>query len=75
MRRLSSVIEQMLQVIPEEKVSLRDELLEIENFAHYIPPELDSYLYQETMNLLFDNLDNESADWKFQVLLIWRNEI
>lgn len=73
-RRLSTVIDDMLKVIPSQEVNFISSLESVRNELKYAAPEIEGRYFQSVMNTMYENLgpiDELNEDWKKEVTIIF----
>ena len=77
MRNLYDVIRKILEVIPETEIKLIIDLRKVRNSLLYSAPELQHMWWNETYNILCDEVFNEDFnedDWHGKVRRIFVGE-
>lgn len=74
MRELSTVIDQLLDVIPQEQRDFREQLNAVKSSVHFAAPEMVSHWWTKAAHLLTRHIPVIQDGWHFKVLKIWKAE-
>lgn len=76
MRDLNAVLNQVLTVIPAEYISLRTQLMRIQDEIPYTAPEIIILRWREAQNILNEQIPTYgTAEWATIVQHIWNNTV
>lgn len=71
MRNLSDVVDKMLEVIPSEKESLRDQLKATKQSSLFAAPEIQSSFWNNCAGILNREIGDPVEDWQKKVASIF----
>ena len=72
MRNLEKIIDEMLEIIPEGRVDLVEDLNKIKSAYLKVPEE--KQLWTLAFMILLTNIPNPVEDWQFKVISIFTEE-
>lgn len=75
MRNLTTVIDQILKVIPDSEIDIAYDLLDLKSSAMFAAPETMPFWWQETADYLNENVQDFTQEWAQRVFKIFTNTV
>jgi hypothetical protein len=70
-RNLTTVIDEILEVVPETETSLRAQINSVRDSSIFSAPEVMYLFWTELFEILVDEIGEPEEEWEFKVQLIF----
>lgn len=76
-RRIDDVIDQVLELVPEDEKTFRVRLERVQFNAGFVAPEIRGKCWREGQAVMLEHLPHDPSklnDWQRKVVAIWKGE-